>query len=220
MVDRLGIGYDAVSARNPRVVYCSTSGYGQTGPHAQWAGHDLNYLAVGGFLDCTGRGDGGPPVPGATVADSAGGGMHAVMAILAALVRRSSTGAGAYLDVAAADGILGIMALMVDEYLATGAPQGPGTGLLLGRYACYDTYQAARRRVAGGRRHRAEVLGQPVPRCSGSSSGLPASSTKTRATRSAPMWLGCSPPATATTGRASSRRPTRASRPCCRSPRS
>ena len=142
VVDRLGIGYEAVSARNPGVVYCSTSGYGQDGPHSQWAGHDLNYLAISGFLDCTGRDEQGkPPVPGATVADSAGGGMHAVMAILAALVRRANSGAGAYLDVAAADGILGIMALMVDEYLATGEPQGPGPGLLLGRYACYDTYK-------------------------------------------------------------------------------
>ena len=50
VVDRLGIGYDATSARNPRLVYCSTSGYGQNGPQSQWAGHDLNYLAVGGFL--------------------------------------------------------------------------------------------------------------------------------------------------------------------------
>lgn len=142
VVDRLGIGYDAIAERNPRVVYCSTSGYGQDGPHSQWAGHDLNYLAISGFLHCTGRSETGkPPVPGATVADSAGGGMHAVMAILAALVRRSNTGNGAYLDVAAADGILGIMALMVDEYLATGEQQGPGSGLLLGRYACYDTYE-------------------------------------------------------------------------------
>ena len=62
---------------NPAVVYCSTSGYGQDGPHAQWAGHDLNYLAVGGYLATTHpRADGGPPVPGATVADSAGGGMQ------------------------------------------------------------------------------------------------------------------------------------------------
>ena len=91
VVDRLGIGYADVAARNPRIVYCSTTGFGQDGPHAQWAGHDLDYLAVGGFLDCTGRGaDGSPPLPGATVADSAGGGMHAVIAILAALVRRAA----------------------------------------------------------------------------------------------------------------------------------
>jgi alpha-methylacyl-CoA racemase len=141
VVDRLGIGYDTVSARNPRVVYCSTSGFGQDGPHAQWAGHDLNYLAIGGYLDCTGRdAGGGPPVPGATIADSAGGGMHAVMAILAALVQRATTGTGAYLDVSVADGVLGIMALQVDEYLATGEVPAPRHGLLTGRYACYDCY--------------------------------------------------------------------------------
>ncbi len=144
VVDTLGIGYDAVAAANPRIVYCSTSGYGQDGPHAQYAGHDLNYLAVGGFLATTHpRADGGPPVPGATVADSAGGGMHAVIAILAALVNRSSTGAGAHLDVAAADGVLALMSLAIDEYLATGAVPGPRHGLLTGRYACYDVYRCA-----------------------------------------------------------------------------
>ncbi len=143
VTDRLGIGYGDVSSRNPGIVYCSTTGFGQHGPHAQWAGHDLDYLAVGGFLDCSGRGaDGKPPIPGATVADSAGGGMHAVMAILAALVGRSTTGEGAYLDVSVADGVLALMALQIDEYLATGVVPGPGHGILTGRYACYDTYQA------------------------------------------------------------------------------
>jgi alpha-methylacyl-CoA racemase len=140
----LGLGYDDVAARNPRIVYCSTSGYGQDGPYASYAGHDLNYLALGGFLATTHpRADGGPPVPGATVADSAGGGMHAVIAILAALVRRASSGAGSYLDVSAADGVLALMSLAIDDYLATGAEQGPRRGLLTGRYACYDTYEAA-----------------------------------------------------------------------------
>jgi alpha-methylacyl-CoA racemase len=144
VVDRLGIGYDDVRARNPRIVYCSTTGYGQRGPRAAWAGHDLNYLATGGFLECSGRGpDGRPPIPGATVADSAGGGMHAVIAILAALVHRSATGAGAYLDVSVAEGVLALMALQIDEYLATGSRPGPGRGMLTGRYACYDTYVAA-----------------------------------------------------------------------------
>jgi alpha-methylacyl-CoA racemase len=141
VVDRLGIGWDTTSARNPRLVYCATSGYGQTGPRSQSAGHDLNYLGVGGFLHCGGRGaDGQPPVPGLTLADSAGGGMHAVMSILAALVRRATTGEGAYLDVSIADGVLGLMALAADEYLATGEEPGPRHGLLTGRYACYDTY--------------------------------------------------------------------------------
>ena len=144
VVDRLGIGYDDVRARNPRIIYCSTTGYGQHGPRSTWAGHDLNYLATGGFLDCSGRGpDGRPPIPGATVADSAGGGMHAVIGILAALVHRNATGDGAYLDVSVAEGVLALMALQIDEYLATGTQPGPGHGMLTGRYACYDTYAAA-----------------------------------------------------------------------------
>ena len=144
VVDRLGIGYDDVRARNPRIIYCSTTGYGQHGPRSTWAGHDLNYLATGGFLDCSGRGpDGRPPIPGATVADSAGGGMHAVIGILAALVHRNATGDGTYLDVSVAEGVLALMALQIDEYLATGTQPGPGHGMLTGRYACYDTYAAA-----------------------------------------------------------------------------
>jgi alpha-methylacyl-CoA racemase len=138
---RLGVGYEAVSARNPGVVYCSTSGYGQDGPAAQWAGHDINYLAMTGFLACTEpRSDGGPPIPGATVADSAGGGMHAVIAILAGLVKRGATGQGEYLDVSAADGVLSLMSLSLDQFLATGEVAGPRQALLTGRYACYDVY--------------------------------------------------------------------------------
>jgi alpha-methylacyl-CoA racemase len=144
VVDRLGIGPDAVHAVNPGAVFCSTSGYGQTGPRSQWAGHDLNYLAVGGYLACSGRDpEGGPALPGATVADSAGGGMQAVIAILAALVARNATGDGATLDVSIADGVVALMSLNVDEYLATGAVPGPRHSLLTGRYACYDVYPCA-----------------------------------------------------------------------------
>jgi len=142
VADRLGIGFAAVALRNPRAVYCSTSGYGQTGPYAQWAGHDIDYLAVAGYLDCSGRrADGGPALPGATIADSAGGGMHAALAILAALLRRERTGRGQHLDVSVADGVLSLMALHADNHLATGAEPGPGADLLTGRYACYDVYR-------------------------------------------------------------------------------
>lgn len=144
VAERLGVGFDAVRAENPGVVYCATSGYGQTGRYRDWAGHDLDYLAMAGFLGAGGRGAGGKPVlPGATVADSAGGGMHAVVAILAALLRRARTGEGAYLDVAATDGVLSLMALAVDEQLATGAAAEKGLGMLTGAYAWYDTYECA-----------------------------------------------------------------------------
>lgn len=144
VVDRLGIGYEAVRGRNPGIVYCSTSGYGQDGPRSQWAGHDLNYLAVGGYLSTSGRGaDGGPALPGATIADSAGGGMQAVMGILAALVARQTTGEGRHLDVSVADGVLSLMSLYVEQHLATGERPGPRHDLLTGKYACYDLYEAA-----------------------------------------------------------------------------
>lgn len=140
---RLGLAYDDIRRVNERIVYCSTSGYGQKGPAAQWAGHDINYLAVGGYLHCSGRRpDGGPALAGATVADSAGGGLHAVVAILAALLRRSVTGKGDYLDVAIAEGVLFLTSLYIDQHLATGATAGPGHDMLTGRYACYDVYQA------------------------------------------------------------------------------
>lgn len=144
VVDRLGIGYEALSARNPRIVYCSTSGFGQNGPRSSWAGHDVNYLGVSGFLDCTGRqADGRPALPGATVADIAAGGMQAAMAVMAALLRRGTTGVGEHLDVSIADGAFALMSLYVDEYLATGVEPGPGHYILTGRYACYDTYTCA-----------------------------------------------------------------------------
>ena len=143
VAERIGIGYEALRERNPGLVYCSTSGYGQTGPYSQWAGHDINYLAVGGFLDCSSaRADGGPPIPGATVADSAGGGMHALVAILAALVRRGRSGEGTHLDVCAADAVLALMSQHIDEYLSIGTLPGPGSNVLTGRFACYDCYRA------------------------------------------------------------------------------
>jgi alpha-methylacyl-CoA racemase len=143
VADRLGIGYEACRKENERIVYAAVSGYGQDGPYAQRAGHDLDYLAVGGFLATQGRrADGGPALPGVTVADSAGGGLHAALAITAALLRRTAAGEGQFLDVSTTDGVLWLMSLFVDEYLATGEETGPGTNLLTGRYACYDVYPA------------------------------------------------------------------------------
>jgi alpha-methylacyl-CoA racemase len=144
VVDRLGIGFSQLQEVNPGIILCSTTGYGQDGPRSAWAGHDINYLAVGGYLATTEpRGDGGPPVSGATIADAAGGGMQAAMAVMAALIGRKPGGPGVHLDVSIADGVLWLTSLAVDEYLATGAPVGHGNNIITGRYACYDTYQAA-----------------------------------------------------------------------------
>jgi len=143
VADRLGVGYEACRAANPRVVYCAISGYGSSGPYARWAGHDINYLAVGGFLATQGtRADGGPAFPGATIADAMGGGLQAALAIAAALVRRNATNDGSYLDVSTTDGVLHMMSLFIDEHLATGSQVVPGSALLTGKYACYDLYEA------------------------------------------------------------------------------
>jgi alpha-methylacyl-CoA racemase len=144
VVDRLGIGFSDLTMANPRIILCSTTGYGQHGPHAAWAGHDINYLAVGGYLATTEpRADGGPPVSGATIADAAGGGLQAALAIMAAIIGRGAAGPGTHLDVSVADGVLWMTSLAVDEHLATGAPVGPGHNIITGRYACYDTYRTA-----------------------------------------------------------------------------
>jgi alpha-methylacyl-CoA racemase len=148
---RLGLGYEEVRATNEGIVYCSVSGYGQQGPYAQWPAHDLNWLALGGFLHGgSRREDGGPALPGAVVADAAGG-YSAAVAVLAALVRKAATGEGAYLDVSVVDSVLRVMqavfdARLADESLsgeqgASGASGPPG--MLTGGSACYDVYQAA-----------------------------------------------------------------------------
>lgn len=142
VVERLGVGYQAVQERNPGIIYCSTSGYGQEGPHAQWAGHDLNYLAVSGFLAMSTPGAGGaPPLPGASIADAAAGGMQAALAITAAVAGRTISGKGAYLDVSVADGVLWLMSLPIDESLALRTSPAPGHDVLSGRYACYAVYR-------------------------------------------------------------------------------
>lgn len=142
VVERLGIDYERLKAVNPALVYCATSGYGQNGPYAQWAGHDINYLALAGLLDCSGRdAEGCPALPGATVGDSAGGGMHACLSIMAALLQRQKSGTGRYLDVAVVDGVLSLMSLNLDQFLATGDAPSAGSDLLTGRYAWYGIYR-------------------------------------------------------------------------------
>lgn len=142
VLERLDLGYGVLRARHERIILCSTSGYGQTGPRATHAGHDIDYQAVAGALATSERAPGNKPgLPGATFADSAGGGMHAVIAILAALLRRQTTGVGEHLDVSITHGVLNLTSLLIDEHLATGAVPGPGHDVLSGRYACYGTYQ-------------------------------------------------------------------------------
>jgi crotonobetainyl-CoA:carnitine CoA-transferase CaiB-like acyl-CoA transferase len=137
VMQRLGLDYETLRSLNDRLIYVSLTGYGQTGPYAAMAGHDINYIALGGLLDITGA------IPGAQIADLAGGSMQAVIGILLALEARHKTGRGQFVDVAMLDGVRWLMTLPLAVYSATGEIPRAGATWLSGRYACYQTYQAS-----------------------------------------------------------------------------
>jgi alpha-methylacyl-CoA racemase len=143
VMDRLGLGYEAFRAVNPAVVYCSITGYGQTGPTATRAGHDLNYLAESGLLGAVVDDRGDPHLPPTVIADIAGGTYPAVVNILLALFRRATTGEGCRLDI----GMTPNLATLAYGYLATHAGSGtwpePGRDLLTGGSPRYHVYRTA-----------------------------------------------------------------------------
>ncbi len=142
-VTRWEIDYQAVRTVNPRLIYCSLSGYGQCGPYRDRAGHDLNYVALGGLLALNGAA-GGPPIPpGVQIADLAGG-MLAAVAILAALLGRGRTGEGAYLDVAMLDAVTSWAAPVAGALFShTGKSPERGRMLFSGMFPCYNVYETA-----------------------------------------------------------------------------
>jgi crotonobetainyl-CoA:carnitine CoA-transferase CaiB-like acyl-CoA transferase len=146
VVKRLGVDYEAVKAHNPRIVYASLSGYGQEGPYSGFVGHDINYQGVTGILSMTGRADGPPMIPGNTIADNAGGGMNAVIGVLAALLTRERSGAGQYIDMAMVDGLATMMFLTIDDYLTSGHVPHRGETLLTGQYPWYNIYETKDRK--------------------------------------------------------------------------
>jgi crotonobetainyl-CoA:carnitine CoA-transferase CaiB-like acyl-CoA transferase len=140
---RLGIDYPAVKARNPRVVYCSITGYGQSGPNASLPGHDLNYISLAGILGAIGWPGQPPSIPLNILADFAGGGLFAAFAVLAALVSRQQTGVGQYIDMAMSDGAMSLACLAASDYFVSGTPARPGEYFLSGAYPCYNVYATA-----------------------------------------------------------------------------
>jgi crotonobetainyl-CoA:carnitine CoA-transferase CaiB-like acyl-CoA transferase len=143
VMDRLGIGYEALREINPRLVYCAISGYGQDGPYRHLPGHDLNYMGVGGALELFGYEDRPPTVPGLSIADIGGGSQMAIIGILSALVARQSMGQGQLVDVAMTDGVVYWLSLHAGWYFGTGRSPRRGETLLLGRYPCYAVYETA-----------------------------------------------------------------------------
>lgn len=142
VADRYGIGYEAVRAVKPDIVYCSLSGYGQEGPYQQRAGHDLNYLSIGGAVSLNGRPSERPVPYGLPVADLSGC-MLAAIAILGALVGRERNGKGMYLDMALLDGVISWMTPLALSAHFSGLNVGAGTHPLLGGQACFNVYGTA-----------------------------------------------------------------------------
>jgi crotonobetainyl-CoA:carnitine CoA-transferase CaiB-like acyl-CoA transferase len=139
---RYGLDYESLRSVNPSIVYCSLTGYGQTGPMKDKAGHDINYLARSGGLSYSGRVEGGPSLFGIQIADLAGGSMNAVIGILASVVRRDRTGRGQYVDVSMTDGVMALNAMTGAGFLVDG--QDPRReGEVLNGGTLYDFYETA-----------------------------------------------------------------------------
>jgi crotonobetainyl-CoA:carnitine CoA-transferase CaiB-like acyl-CoA transferase len=143
VTERLGIDYETLREVNPKLIYCSITGYGQQGPYRDMAGHDVNYLSFSGVLDLIGEKDGHPCIPGIQIADLVGGGMNAAIGILLALAARERTGQGQYIDISMTDAMVGL--LPIPLYLIQKYGQIPSRSdtMLSHRYACYNVYETA-----------------------------------------------------------------------------
>lgn len=142
VMSRLGLGYNQLKHFRPDIIYCSITGYGQTGPMKDRAGHDINYLAVSGLASYSGRSDTGPVLSGTQIADIAGGSHHAVMGILAAVIHRTASGSGQHIDISMTDAALSLTTIVGATALAGGKTPELGTEMLNGGIF-YDYYRTA-----------------------------------------------------------------------------
>jgi crotonobetainyl-CoA:carnitine CoA-transferase CaiB-like acyl-CoA transferase len=140
VMDRLGVGYAALRAVCPNIIYCSLTGYGQTGPYRDRAGHDLNYLALSGMLAHYGRKGSTPPPLPTQVADIGGGSLHLVIGLLSAVIRRTTTGDGAHVDISMHDGSLAWNSMAAAAVIVGDEPPEP-EGMLLNGGTFYDLYE-------------------------------------------------------------------------------
>ncbi len=143
VVKRLGVDYETLSGVNPRLVYCSLSGYGQDGPYAGLVGHDINYVAIGGALGMIGWPGTPPAIPLNILGDFAGGGLYAAFAILVAIIARERTGRGQCVDMAMTDGVISLLAGVISQYFASGSVPKPGQSFLNGAAPFYHVYETA-----------------------------------------------------------------------------
>jgi len=140
VMDRLGVGYETLKAINPRIIYCSITGFGQTGPYNNRPGHDNNFLSLSGIAHNLRRNGEKPVVAGIQIADVAAGSLHAIIAILTAVYHREKTGEGQYIDISMTDCAFALNAIYGSQTLMTGEDVSPETMLLNGG-TFYDYYE-------------------------------------------------------------------------------
>ena len=142
VAQRIGLGYDALKTINPRLIYCSMSGYGQDGPYCELPGHDVNYISVAGAQDMIGQRNGPHAIPMNFLADWAGAGLNAVIGILAAVIARQGTGRGQYVDISYTDGVLSLVTAFAYEYFINGMIYRRGEAFYNGGFPAYNIYQS------------------------------------------------------------------------------
>ena len=142
-MERLGLGFEEIHAKQPRVIYVSISGYGQDGPYRLRAGHDLNYISLAGIVSMTGTRDGQPAVPGVQIADIAGGSLMALAGLLAAVIHRDKTGTGQFVDVSMFNGVLSLATMVFGGVQAGLEKPESGKMMLNGRLPCYGLYRTS-----------------------------------------------------------------------------
>ncbi|MBM3119089.1 MAG: CoA transferase [Chloroflexi bacterium] len=142
VVKRLGVDCETIRAINLRLIYCSLSGYGQDGPYSNRSGHDVNYISIAGALNLIGTPDCPPVIPLNLLADFAGASLHGVIGILAALVARSKTGTGQYVDISYTDGAMSVLTWFISNYFSSGILLKRGETWLHGAYPYYGVYEA------------------------------------------------------------------------------
>jgi len=142
VMKKFGLDYQSLERVNPRLIYCSITGYGQNSPLAQRAGHDINYLARSGVMSYSGKSKSGPSLYGMQIADAASGSNNAVIAILAAVISRIASGQGQHLDISMTDGVISFNAIVGASFLVDGKQPRP-EGWMLNGGSLYDFYKTS-----------------------------------------------------------------------------
>lgn len=141
VVKRLGVDYETITKINPRIIYCSISGYGQDGPYRDLPGHDINYISLGGALNLIGDSDSQPVIPLNLLADFGGGGTYAAIGILSALVTRNRTDKGQYIDISLIDSVISLLTSFTTPYFQYGIIPKRGEVVFGGAYPYYNIYK-------------------------------------------------------------------------------